>query len=50
MVAGGTRSLMFSGDVTADRRTRMNCKLYRAILSAQIQANAANLIRHCYLQ
>jgi len=44
MTANGTRSLVFIDDLTADQSSRMNSELYRAILSAQIQPNAAKLI------
>lgn len=40
MAASGTRSLVFIGDVTADRISRINCEVYRFILSTQIQPNA----------
>lgn len=33
----GTESLVITVDVTADRSSRMNFKVYRAICSAQIQ-------------
>ena len=47
MAANGTGSLVFFDDVTADRSSRMNSEVYRVILSAQIQSNAARLIgRH----
>ncbi len=36
--------LVFSDDVTEDRSSRINSEVYRDILSAQIQSNAANLI------
>ena len=39
----GTGSLVFVKDVTSDS-SRMNSEVYRAILSAQIQSNAAKLI------
>ena len=38
--ANGTGSLLFIDDVTADRSSRMNSDVYRAILSAHIQLNA----------
>ena len=44
MVANGTGSVVFIEDVTANRRSRMNSEVYIAMLSAQIQANAAKLI------
>lgn len=31
--------------MTADRSGRINCELYRVLLSAQIQTHAAKLIR-----
>ena len=36
MAASGTGSLLFTDDMTADRRSRMNCEVHRSILSAQI--------------
>lgn len=44
MVANGTESLVFIEDVTTDRNGRMNSEMYSAILSTQIQLNAAKLI------
>ena len=44
MAANGTGSPVLIDDVTADRNSRMNSAGYRAILSAQIQSNAAKLI------
>ena len=41
MAANGTDSLMFTDDVTADG---MNSEAYRAIVSAHIHPNAANLV------
>ena len=45
MAASGTASLVFIDDVTADRSSSINSEVYRAIISAQIQPNAAKLIR-----
>uniref|UniRef100_A0A8C5N2V1 Transposase n=1 Tax=Leptobrachium leishanense TaxID=445787 RepID=A0A8C5N2V1_9ANUR len=42
--ANGTGSLIFIDDVTADKSSRMNSEVFRAILSAHIQPNAAELI------
>ena len=42
MSANRTGSLVFI-DVTADRSNRMNPEVYRAILSAHIQLDAAKL-------
>ena len=39
MAANGTGSLVFIDDVTADKRSRMNCEVFRAILTAHIQPN-----------
>ncbi len=36
--------LVFFDDIVEDRRSRMNSEVYRDILSAQIQLNAAKLI------
>uniref|UniRef100_A0A8C5LQH4 Tc1-like transposase DDE domain-containing protein n=1 Tax=Leptobrachium leishanense TaxID=445787 RepID=A0A8C5LQH4_9ANUR len=44
MAANGTGSLVFIDDVTADKSSRMNSEVFRAILSAHIQPNAAELI------
>ena len=41
MAANGTESLVLIDDVTAGRSSRMNSEVYRSILSAQIQTNAA---------
>ena len=43
MAVNGTRSLVFINDVTADRSNRMNSEVYRALLSALIQPNAAKV-------
>ena len=40
--------MVFIDDVTADRSSRMNSEVYRALLSAQIQQNAAKLIGQCF--
>ncbi|KAG1932950.1 tumor necrosis factor receptor superfamily [Pimephales promelas] len=42
--ANGTGSLVFIDDVTADKSSRMNSEVFRAILSAHIQPNASELI------
>ena len=44
MAANGTGSLVFIDDVTADKSSRMNSEVFRAIISAHIQPNAAELI------
>lgn len=44
MAANGTGSLVFIDDVTADKSSRMNSEVFRAILSAHIQSNASELI------
>uniref|UniRef100_A0A8C5MV28 Transposase Tc1-like domain-containing protein n=1 Tax=Leptobrachium leishanense TaxID=445787 RepID=A0A8C5MV28_9ANUR len=44
MAANGTGSLVVIDDVTADKSRRMNSEVFRAILSAHIQPNAAELI------
>ncbi len=41
MAASGTGSLVFIDDVTADKSSRMNSEVFRAILSAHIQPNAS---------
>ncbi len=43
MASSGTGLLVFSDDVTEDRSSRMNSEVYRDILSAKIQSNAAKL-------
>ena len=44
MAASGTGTLVFIDDVTQDRSSPMNSEVFRDILSAQIQVNAAKLI------
>ncbi len=44
MPASGTGSLVFIDDVTADKSSRMNSEVFRAILSAHVQPNASELI------
>ena len=44
MAANGTGSLVFIDDVTADKSSRMNSEVFRAILSAHIQPNASEPI------
>ncbi len=44
MASCGTGLLLFSDDVTEDRSSRINCEVYRDILSAQIQSKGAKLI------
>ena len=44
MAANGTGSLVFIDDVTADKSSRMNSEVFRAILSAHVQPNASELI------
>lgn len=44
MASNGPGSLVFVDDVTADKSSRMNTEVFRAILSAQIQSNASKLI------
>ena len=49
MAANGTGSLVFIDDVTADKSSRMNSEVFRAILSAHIQPYVPELIgRHLY--
>ena len=47
MAANGTCSLVFIDDMTADKSSRMNAEVFRAI-SAQIQPNASKLIGRCF--
>ncbi|KAF7662699.1 hypothetical protein LDENG_00229840 [Lucifuga dentata] len=44
MAANGTGSLVFIDDMSADRSSRMNAEVFRALLSAQIKPSAAKLI------
>ena len=44
IAANRAGSLVFIDDVTKDRSSQMNCEVYRDLLSAQIQPNAAKLI------
>ncbi len=44
MAASGAGSLVFIDDVNADKSSRMNSEVFRAILSAHIQPNASELI------
>ncbi len=48
MGSSSTGSLVFS-DVTEDRSSQKNSEVYTDILSAQIQSNAAQLIRRRFL-
>lgn len=45
MVASATGPLVFVYDVSADSSSRLDCDVARAILSVQIQPNAAELMR-----
>ena len=47
MTAYGNGSLVFIDDVTADRSSRMNSKVYRVLLSAHIQPHAGELMGQC---
>ena len=40
----GTGSLVFIDDVTADKSSRMNSEVFRALVSAHIQPNDSELI------
>ena len=44
MAANGTGSLVFIDDVTADKSSRINSEVFRAILYAHIQPNVSELI------
>lgn len=48
MFANITASPIFIYDVTADKSSRINSEMLRAILSAHIQPNASELIGHCF--
>ena len=39
----GTDLLVFIDDMTADKSSRMNSRMYKATVSAQIQTNASKL-------
>ncbi len=49
MASSGSGLLLFSDDVTEDKSSRINSEVYRDILSAQIQSNAAKLIGRCFI-
>lgn len=44
MAASRTESLVFTEDLTANGRSRMNFEVYSPVFSAQIQSKAAKLI------
>ncbi len=44
MASSGTGLMVFIDDLTEDKSSRINSKMYRDILSAQIQSNAAKSI------
>lgn len=44
MASSGTGSFVFIDDVTEDRSSQMNSTMFRHIVSAQMQTNAAKLI------
>ncbi len=44
MAANGTGSLLFIDDVTADRSSKMNSEVFKAVISAHIQPNAIKQI------
>lgn len=48
VLASGTGSLLFIDHVTADKSSRLNSVVYRAVLSAQIQLKASKPIRRCF--
>ncbi len=48
MYGSKTVSLVFLGAVTADRRSRVNSDLHRAILTAQIQAKCCRIDRKAF--
>lgn len=41
VAASGTSSLLFTDEVTADRRSNVNDEVHRALLSAHMQPNPA---------
>lgn len=48
ITAEETGSMVFIDDVTVDRSRRRNVEVYKAVLSAQTQPNAARLTRGGY--
>lgn len=44
MAANESASVLFLDDLTADKQSRMNAEVYKAILPVQIQPNAAELV------
>ena len=48
MYANRTGSLVSIDDVTANRSSRMNSKVYRVIIFAQTYLNAAKLTGQCF--
>ena len=48
MAANGTGSLVFIDDVTADKSSRMDAEVYRALLSVQNQPYDSKLIGRCF--
>ena len=49
MASSGTGSLIFIDDVTQDGNSKMNSKVYRNILSANLKKNAAQLIGRAFI-
>lgn len=49
MATSGTGSLIFIDDVTDDGNSRMNSKVYRNILSANVRRNASKLIGRSFI-
>ncbi len=50
MASNGTGLLVFIDDVTEERSSQKNSEVYRDILSAQIQSNAAKLIGRRFIE
>ncbi len=48
--SSGTVLLVFTEDVTEDRSRRINSEVYKDVLSAQIQPNAAKLIGRRFIK
>lgn len=49
LAASGTRSVVVTDDLTADKISRMNSEVYDVTLSDQNQPNAAKLTGHIFI-
>ncbi len=50
MASSGTGLMVFIDDLTEDKSSRINSEMYRDILSAQIQSNAAKSIGRRFIE